>query len=746
MLATAARVSPSVESEVSADVEQAGVVSAGIESDLPVYDRDQDLWEAAQAREEELQATEADSGVSATTEHSADPGSAIEDALERIESDQQTFNENVVDKAERHAAGADRQITSLENQLEQLGEENWIVRTANRASGLTGEVETQLEQEKRVSRERHDHAEKMREALDDSRTKAAEARALLESAKESEARGDSNAAAQQREQAALLTEQAHAAISGEDKRSMNLVTETRRLQELRDSSERLGNTISALDASVTTLEYVDKGAKIVAVSAATVVAGPAGAAAASAVYDEMKTIGTLASEVSMGEKTFAEAGSELAGKQIDIVVDAGIAAGTVYAGGQAGRAVQAAGGGVLRQVGTGAAVGAATSTAGEGVKIAAERGQAEYAFSQQAEGLSGAEREAAHDRFMQERGVSGDQIGDRLAGAAISGAVTGGVSAGTIKVGKLAQGVANESADIGAGATQEYLSTGQVTAGGLIIAAVGSQVGHAAGHSGRPASHAATPDVQGTPQRSDAPEPSAGSTLRQEPAPSEPTQAPAPERQRTWEVNPTNTPPTGLVPEKPITLVELPLDHPDVSVDISKLPPGVSPEAIVVVDPSTVRTSQTGVTRDRTENVVSSMENDGYVAGGDRNTIENAANIVEMPDGAYTSLDNKRIIAAEEAGVPVVARKHAYDEPLSRAERQTYQKQAEFVHVPERRQELMDSGNFEIKTKADGRVYLVPLTWGAAVELRVATASEPNFVVQKPYGSIVERPERREAK
>lgn len=802
MLATETR-GPSIPSaDASVGADQVSVIDAEEARALPTFDRDEAAWEAAQGRAES--GTEEQDEYSSNTdpeanpndpaahessstqvaEVTADPNSAIEQALSRIEEQQQKFNEDVVDKADKFAAGADRQVASLEGQLKELNDENWIVRSANRVSGVTGEVETQIEQEKASSQERHEHADKMREAAEESKNKAAEARALLDRAKESEAKGDTTTAATQREEAAKLAEQAHAAISGDDKSSMNIVNETRRLQELRDSSQRLGQSIAGLDTAITGLEYVDKGAKTAAVAAGTVVAGPMGAAAASAMYDEAKAVGTLASEVSMGEKTLAEAGEELAGKQLDIAVDAALSAGTAYVGGQAGKIVQSAGGGIVKQVAAGAVLGAATSTTGEGIKVGVERAEAEYTFSQQAQGLIGAEREAAHDRFMEQRGVSGEQIAHRLTGAAISGAVTGAVSAGTVKVGKVAQGVANEGADVGAGAAQEYVATGHVTVEGLVIATVASQVGHHVGHAGRPGAHvnSSTPDStpaqagvrehsNDQPLHTDQPssaradgdavvsvKPAEVAAVRTEEhviadakpleQPS-PTQATAPreaEPTRTWQANPENKAPTGTVPESPVALVELPLDHADVHVDLSKLPPGVNPDSIVVVDPKTVRTSQTGVTEKTTTEIVGKMEENGYVAEGSRTAIDNAANIVQMPDGAYTSMDNKRIIAAEEAGVPVVARKHDYDEPLTRAEGKTFQKQADFVHVPERRQELIDSGNFEVKVKADGRIYLVPNTWGAAVELRVATASEPNFVKNKPYGSIEERPERRESK
>lgn len=43
-----------------------------------------------------------------------------------------------------------------------------------------------------------------------------------------------------------------------------------------------------------------------------------------------------------------------------------------------------------------------------------------------------------------------------------------------------------------------------------------------------------------------------------------------------------------------------------------------------------------------------------------------AIDVVEMPDGGYTTVDNRRLAAAQEANVPVFVRKLKGDTPISR--------------------------------------------------------------------------------
>ena len=80
--------------------------------------------------------------------------------------------------------------------------------------------------------------------------------------------------------------------------------------------------------------------------------------------------------------------------------------------------------------------------------------------------------------------------------------------------------------------------------------------------------------------------------------------------------------------------------------------------------------------------------------------------IVEMPDGIYTTLDNTRVVAAREAGIYVAANVHKYDEPL-------------------------DDWQVERFTTAKG----APSTWGEAVNLRIGKQNS-TFRKNYQYGSF----------
>lgn len=79
--------------------------------------------------------------------------------------------------------------------------------------------------------------------------------------------------------------------------------------------------------------------------------------------------------------------------------------------------------------------------------------------------------------------------------------------------------------------------------------------------------------------------------------------------------------------------------------------------------------------------------------------------VVYMPDGRLTTIDNTRVVAAREAGISVTARIHHYDELLPK----------EFID--------------RFTTKQG-----VPLTWGDAIRLRVANQSA-SFRKNGPYGA-----------
>ena len=80
--------------------------------------------------------------------------------------------------------------------------------------------------------------------------------------------------------------------------------------------------------------------------------------------------------------------------------------------------------------------------------------------------------------------------------------------------------------------------------------------------------------------------------------------------------------------------------------------------------------------------------------------------VVEMPDGIYTTIDNTRVASAREAGVNVKANVHGYNDPLP----------SEYI---------------ERFTTKKG----VPKTWGEAIELRVGK-QKASFRNGNPYGKF----------
>jgi hypothetical protein len=60
------------------------------------------------------------------------------------------------------------------------------------------------------------------------------------------------------------------------------------------------------------------------------------------------------------------------------------------------------------------------------------------------------------------------------------------------------------------------------------------------------------------------------------------------------------------------------------------------------------------------DDIVTSMRQEGW-----RSDLGNV-DVVRMPDGGFTSVDNTRILAAREAGIDVQANIRAFNEPLSK--------------------------------------------------------------------------------
>lgn len=74
--------------------------------------------------------------------------------------------------------------------------------------------------------------------------------------------------------------------------------------------------------------------------------------------------------------------------------------------------------------------------------------------------------------------------------------------------------------------------------------------------------------------------------------------------------------------------------------------------------------------------------------------IGDRIDVVNMPDGASTSIDNTRMLAAREAGVKVEANVHNFNDPIPK----------------ERAEKLIYNGK-------------IPKTWGEAIEFRIQKQS-----------------------
>ena len=80
--------------------------------------------------------------------------------------------------------------------------------------------------------------------------------------------------------------------------------------------------------------------------------------------------------------------------------------------------------------------------------------------------------------------------------------------------------------------------------------------------------------------------------------------------------------------------------------------------------------------------------------------------VVRMPDGGLTTIDNTRVVAARQAGIDVQANIHAYDDLLPN----------EYI------------GRFTTKKG-------VPTTWGDAITLRIGK-QDATFRNNNPFGSV----------
>ena len=114
------------------------------------------------------------------------------------------------------------------------------------------------------------------------------------------------------------------------------------------------------------------------------------------------------------------------------------------------------------------------------------------------------------------------------------------------------------------------------------------------------------------------------------------------------------------------------------------------------INPNEIRYSQSSV--NGSNDIIQSMKANGWQGY--------PIDVVEMPDGIYTTIDNTRVVSAREAGINVEANVHGYNDPLP----------SEYI---------------ERFTTKKG----VPKTWGEAIELRVGK-QKASFRNGNPYGKL----------
>lgn len=114
------------------------------------------------------------------------------------------------------------------------------------------------------------------------------------------------------------------------------------------------------------------------------------------------------------------------------------------------------------------------------------------------------------------------------------------------------------------------------------------------------------------------------------------------------------------------------------------------------IDPYEIRYSQSSV--NGTKKIIQSMKKNGWKG--------EPIDIVEMPDGKYTTIDNTRVAAARVSKIEVEANIHKYTDPLP-------------------------SKYIDRFTTKKG----IPKTWGDAIELRIGK-QKVAFREKYPYGSL----------
>jgi len=119
-----------------------------------------------------------------------------------------------------------------------------------------------------------------------------------------------------------------------------------------------------------------------------------------------------------------------------------------------------------------------------------------------------------------------------------------------------------------------------------------------------------------------------------------------------------------------------------------------------VLNPQNIRFSQNSVNAPKTQAIIDDMAVNGWK--GD------PIDVVRMPDGGLTSLDNKRLLAAKLTNTPVQANIHAFSDSIS----------------------LSRASSLASKSGA------LPTTWGQGVLNRISTQAA-GFRNLYPYGSLI---------
>lgn len=401
-----------------------------------------------------------------------------------------------IEKARKLAGGTQKNIDNQEKAIEGMG-------VIDRIYGTKGTAEAQVKADRQL-------LEKQQERIRELEAAARQQAQLAQEISTKTAAANQLAAAGKFEEAATAARSAEAAAqrSQESSGLKTLVTtaEWKRAQE--DARAGYDRAISRISTTETVVQYVDTGVKTVGVVAGTVVAGPAGGAAVSAIYDSAKNIGEQGYALAQGDKTLGEAAKDFALKEVDAAVDAGISYATAGAGRLGGAAV--GGGikgalGIAVRTGAGAVSGAAVGSATEGLRAGYEYTKAAAEFASKNPGLTGAERQKAWEQYRAEHGVSEAQIRSRVGGAAIAGGLNGAAGGLAAKSGKIIQAGADAVSSAAGTAAQEATVSGQVSVQGVALALATSVVLHRVGGaraaggspSGAHAQHTDTPHGKG---------------------------------------------------------------------------------------------------------------------------------------------------------------------------------------------------------------------------------------------------------